>query len=530
MGRQQIFKNSLVLIFLTFCSRILGLVREMVRAAFLGTTAYSDAFSIAFLIPNLLRKLFAEGSIAVAFVPTFKGYLLEDDKTKIKEFLSALFTVISFLVTFTVVIGIFISPWLIRTFYGDLPTQIQAETAFLTQIMFPFLACVSVAAFFQGILNSQNIFGPSGIVPSLFNIAVIICTIGLTPYMENPARAMSVGVVIGGLIHIIWQAPYVARLGYKFVFVNIVKAFANPGTKKVLRLISPTIIGMAAYEVNLIISSIIASSAGTGVVSSLQFSNRLLELLLGIIAVSLGTVILTELSENAKKGIWDKFRSNMLFAVNLTALATIPCMLLALLMAPEIISLLFKIKTFDDESVRITAVAFSFHISGLYFIAANRVIAPAFYAQEDTRSPTIAGMISVLVNIAFSLSLVGPMKGGGIAFAATIAAFVNTAALLWLLSKKQTTSFKSTIIDSCVYALKVLAVAAIAIAPVYFLKSYFYGLFSSSGWKIISLGIPLCITTALFFFVFFAVLAIFKDTYMSHLISTIKRRLGWKNS
>ena len=192
-------RHGSILSVLTLISRVLGLLREMTKAAFLGTSALSDAFSVAFMIPNLFRRLFAEGSIAVAFIPTFKEYLLENEKGQgspesIKEFLSSFLTFLSFFVTLTVMAGIIVCPLVIR-FFG---LEEFNETVLLTRVMFPFLIFISLAAFFQGILNSLRIFAPSGFAPILLNAITILCAFGLSPYMKNPARAMAVGIFIGG--------------------------------------------------------------------------------------------------------------------------------------------------------------------------------------------------------------------------------------------------------------------------------------------------------------------------------------------
>jgi putative peptidoglycan lipid II flippase len=210
---KALLRHGSTLSILTLISRVLGLLREMTKAAFLGTSALSDAFSVAFMIPNLLRRLFAEGSIAVAFIPTFKEYLLENEtkqdpadlqpQDNIKEFLSCFLTFLSFFVTITVMLGIALCPLVIR-FFG---MEEYAETVFLTRMMFPFLAFISLAAFFQGILNSLRIFAPSGFAPILLNAITILCAYGLSPHMKNPARAMAAGILIGGFMEAAIQLP-----------------------------------------------------------------------------------------------------------------------------------------------------------------------------------------------------------------------------------------------------------------------------------------------------------------------------------
>ena len=378
---RALIRHGSVLSLLTLASRVLGLAREMTKAALLGTSALSDAFSVAFMIPNLFRRLFAEGSIAVAFVPTFKEYLLQNETGQgspdsIKEFLSCFLTFLSFFVTLTVMAGIAFCPLAIR-FFG---MEEFSETVFLTRLMFPFLAFISIAAFFQGILNSLRIFAPSGFAPILLNLITILCAYGLSPYTRNPARAMAVGILIGGFMEAAIQLPFILRhkSRLRFFFTGLRRAINNPGTRKVLRLVGPTVIGMAAYQLNDLVSTALAGNAGEGIVSSLQYSLRLQELILGVFAVSIGTVLLPDLAEYAKSGRWDIFNRRLSSGMNIIAFITIPVTFFSLAQGQGMIALLFQTRSFDEESARLTLSAFTFHMPGLYFIALNRVLAPAF--------------------------------------------------------------------------------------------------------------------------------------------------------
>ena len=314
--------------FLTLLSRILGLIRESTKAAFLGTSALADAFGIAFMIPNLFRRLFAENSISVAFIPTFKAYLESADtpegRQETQDFVNATCTLITFLTASVVVLGIIVTPLIIPFFYSENDATVLSETVLLTRIMFPYLFVISVAAFFQGILNGLKIFAPSGFTPVLFNIIVIGATYLLSPFTANPARAMSIGVLIGGIVQALFQLPFVLKNHWRVSFTSLKTAFTNPGTKKVIALVGPTIIGMAAYQLNDLVSTILAGNAGTGVVSSLQYSLRLQELILGIFAVSIGTIILPDMSSLAKRQEWDSFSTLLIQSVRIIALITIP--------------------------------------------------------------------------------------------------------------------------------------------------------------------------------------------------------------
>ncbi len=525
---RSLLSSALSLSFFTLCSRILGLVREMTKAAFLGTSIYADAFGIAFMIPNLFRRLFAENSISVAFIPTFRGYLEgakeEEGIRETKEFLRATFTLISFLTSCVVVLGIILTPWIVPVFYDNASSEGLNETILLTRIMFPYLFVISIAAFFQGILNGVKIFSPSGFTPVLFNAIVITATYVLAPHMANPARAMAVGVMAGGCVQALFQFPFVVKCGWATGFSSIKKAFTNPGTRKVIALVGPTIIGMAAYQLNDVVSTALAGRAGQGIVSSLQYSLRLQELILGIFAVSIGTVILPDLSGLAKSQKWEEFNRMLSQAVKIIALISIPITFLSLVCGKEIISLVYKSRSFDDQSVALTLSAFRFHIAGLFFIAMNRVVSPAFYAQGNTKSPTLAGIIGFGVNIALALALVKPMSGGGIALALTLASLANSILLFVFLKKSDTVDVASVVKGTIFYALRLCILSFIAAVPVYFIRKALLPLFADYS-RLIAFGVPLVACSLVFALTGIILLIITKDPMLTAVKALVNKKL-----
>jgi putative peptidoglycan lipid II flippase len=490
---RALVRHGSALSLLTLGSRILGLFREMTKASLLGTSALSDAFSVAFMIPNLFRRLFAEGSIAVAFIPTFKAVLLDNDREKTREFLSCILTVLSFFVTLAVMAGILAAP-LIIFFFG---MEEFDETVFLTRLMFPFLGFISLAALFQGILNSVRVFAPSGLAPMVLNLVTILCAYGLSPFTGNPARAMAAGILIGGFLEAAIQFPFVMRRGFRFFFTGLKRAMQNPGTRMVFRLIGPTVIGMAAYQLNDLVSTALAGNAGEGVVSSLQYSLRLQELILGVFAVSIGTVLLPDLAEYAKSGRWEHYNERLASAMDIIALITIPITFFSLVQGQNLIRLLFQTRSFDERSVSLTYAAFRFHMPGLFFIALNRVLAPAFYAQSDSKSPTLAGLISFAVNMILALILVGPMKGAGVALALTAASGVNTVLLLCFLGRNPRIEAGRACRSALAYALKLVFCSLVAALPVLAVERYITPLFAGRG-RFAAHGAPLIIAALIY--------------------------------
>lgn len=522
--KKNLVSSGIKLSFLTLISRVLGLVREMTKAKFLGTSSLADAFGIAFLIPNLLRRLFAENSISVAFIPTFRGYL-ENKKSKEEtlEFIRSTFTLISFLTATVVCLGIAAAPFIVRIFLKSSEAALIAETALLTRIMFPYLFVISVAACFQGILNGEKIFLPSGFTPILFNLCVIFGTYIFSRTMENPARAMSTGVLIGGCLQAAFQLPFVAKAGWPVKFVGLKKAFTNPGTRQVVALIVPTIIGMASYQINDMVSTALAGRAGEGIVSSLQYSLRLQELILGVFAVSIGTVILPDLSAYAKSKRWEEYNTTLTWAIKIIALITIPITFYSLISGREIIQLVYKTRRFDERSVFLTLRAFTFHIAGLFFIAANRIISPAFYAQGNTKLPTIAGMIGFAVNITLAFALSFKWSGGGIAFALSAASLVNTIALFAFLKKLDSIDVAKAVKQTILYSLKMILLSLIASVPSYFAHKFFVQKFSGMG-RLLGNALPLALTAIIFAAAGILLLIITRDQAASQLLHRKKTK------
>ena len=538
--KKSIVRSGLVLSLMTFASRIMGLIREMTKASFLGTGFYSDCFSVAFLIPNLLRKLFAENAISVAFIPTFKSYLEkgndEESKKSTQEFIASTLTLVSFLTACVVVIGIIITPLLMPIFCKkpadatavNYAEQVQywlaqkQEITYLTRIMFPYLFLISIAAFFQGVLNGCKIFAPSGFTPVLFNGIVVLVTYILAPHTQNPARAMSIGVIAGGSVQALFQWPFIKQTGWKIRLTSLRKTFSNPGTRKVIALIVPTIIGMAAYQLNDLVSTSMATRAGEGIASSLQFSLRLQELILGIFAVSIGTVILPDMSGLANNQKWDEFNKMLLQAVKIMIVISIPVTAYSLVSGRELITLIYKNKMFDEESVRLTLGEFRFHIAGLTFIALNRILSPSFYAQKNTKLPTTAGIISFASNILLVLILVKPFGGNGIACALSIASLINTIFLFIFMKKLGTIQTGAVVKSTILYTIKISVMSVIAALPCWFLRPLLLKAFEGHG-RLVSAGLPAGILAVIFAVIGVLELVVTKDPIARSIIKRGKK-------
>lgn len=526
--KRNLVRSGFSLSLLTMGSRVLGLIREVTKGTFLGTSDLADAFTFAFQLPNLFRRLFAENAISVAFIPTFRNKLEEEKEVnssllETKEFLNSTFTLVTFLTTIVSALGMILIPFIAPFFTKSGDPLILGEMSTLTRIMFPYLIFISVAAFFQGILNGVNIFSPSGFTPILFNLIVIIFTYAFAGKTANPARAMAYGVITGGVIQAAFQLPFVLKQGFKPCFTGLKKAFTNPNTKTVMRLIVPTLFGMAAYQMNDLVSMAVAGNAGTGIQSSLQYSLRLQELILGIFAVTIGTIILPDLTSHAKNKDFEKFNDLLKNAIKIIAFITIPITFFAFVTGENIIRLVFQSKNFSEESVYLVNQAFKYHIVGLFFIALNRILSPAFYAQSNTKFPTIAGIIGFGANIILAIALAPPFKGAGIAFALSVSSGINTIVLFIFMKKSENTGTSSLIKTTILYSLKMIVFSVIALIPVVLLKDLIFSLFANYN-RIISQGVPLVLLVIIFGIVGLVLMLITKDSLVKSLVSTVKNK------
>jgi putative peptidoglycan lipid II flippase len=359
--------------------------------------------------------------------------------------------------------------------------------------------------------------------PILFNVCWIAVPYLLGSLMGNPARAMAVGVTIGGVAQALCQLPAVLKAGYRFGFISLKAAFRNRGMKKVFALIAPTIVGMAAYQINIFVSTYLATNSGEGSVAGLQYSLRLQELVLGVFVISLGTVLLPDLAGSARSEDWDSYSGSLSRGLRAMLLITVPVAVYSMIVGEDIVTLLFRHREFGPESVRLTSSIFFWHMSGLAFIAMNRVMAPAFYARGDTKTPTWAGLISVAINICLAFALVGPLKAPGIALALSGASAANTLVLVIPLLRSRIPGTKEALAAAGRYSLKLILFSALAAAPLLFLRPFLAGRFA--GWnRTLASGVSLVATAFVFGGIGIALLVFSRDEMLSTLINAFRRR------
>src|SRR3989338_6821902 len=416
----------------TFASRIPGFIRDMVLARLFGATAAADAFFVAYRIPNLLRELFAEGSMSSAFIPVFTEYHTLRAKQDAWELASAVFTTLLTIVTAVTLLGILAAPgivWLLAPGFHGHPDKLLMTTL-LTRIMFPYLLFISLAALAMGILNSLRAFAAPAFSPVFFNLFIIGCALFLAPTFPEPIFGVAIGVVAGGAAQFAMQLPGLRRRGMLFGFRF---APGHPGVRRIGKLMVPSLLGLSVTQINITVSTILASFFAGGP-TYLFYGMRLIQFPLGIFGVALATAILPTLSAQAARGSLDELRVTLGFGLRMILFIVLPAMLGLIILRGPIVHLFFEHGTFTAADTEATATAVLCYAVGLWAFASVRIIVAAFYSMQDTKTPALAAIVAVGANILLSLLLMGPLKHAGLALATALASMLNGAILVAVLN------------------------------------------------------------------------------------------------
>jgi len=431
----KIIKAAGVVSGATFGSRILGYIRDMVTAFFFGTGTAADAFFLAFTIPNLLRRLFAEGTLTVSFVPVFTEYLESKGEQEARVVASVTMTALSMVLLVVVLVGIYFSPQIVAVMapgFLDDPEKYRL-TVHLARVMFPYIFFISLSALSMGILNSLGHFLAPASAPIFLNVAMIGAMFFLCPTMDAPINGLAVGVIIGGVLQLIIQVPALARRG---MIPRINFKFSHPAVGKILRLVLPAVFGASIYQINVVVIRLLASLLPEGSISYLYYADRLTQFPLGIFAVALGTAVLPSMSKMAARGDLERLKVTFTDALALTLYITVPAAVGLIVLRVPIMSLLFFRGEFDFLSVTKSAEALLFFSLGLPAVSAVRVMSNAFYARQDTATPVKVGALAMVMNILLSLWLMTILEHSGLALAVSLAAFVNGSLLLVIFRRR----------------------------------------------------------------------------------------------
>jgi putative peptidoglycan lipid II flippase len=540
-------------------SRVLGLVRELVFAAFFGAGFATDAFIIAFRIPNLLRDLFGEGALSAAFVTTFTAKLNNEGEQSAWRLANLVNNGLFLVLSLIALLGIIFSPQIVGLLMDMSPRRglldpVKAQLTFhlavqMTRIMFPFLLMISLAAVAMGVLNTKGIFGIPASASTMFNVGSIfgglLCSYlfapdyiagiasaiihGQQPQLSQQAAAraiigMAIGTLIGGVCQWLVQVPSLRKVGYRW---QPILSFKDEGVRQVMKLMAPAILGAAAVQVNVLVSTNFASSLGEGPVSWLNYAFRLIQFPIGVFGVAISTATITKTAREAAQGKLDEFRKTIASSLRLTMLMTIPSTIGLVVLAKPIIGMIYERGRFTASDTNQTAEALMFYALGLTAYSAIKVLAPAFYALKDTKIPMLASVLSIITNYFVAKLSIEYWGIGhrGLALSVSAVAIINFGVLFFFLRRKLSGIEGWGLLLALV---KIVVAALLMGAACYFLSEQITNFIG--GQVLFARVVNVMLSVSVGVIVFGVVAKILRVGELEQLTATVRRRFGKKKA
>lgn len=432
---KRIIKATVTVGGMTMISRVLGFVRDMVIARMFGASAGADAFFVAFKIPNFFRRLFAEGAFSQAFVPVLANTKENKSKEAVRVLVGAITFRLGLILLALTIFGVLgASLWMsvfAPGFRSD-PAKFALATDML-RLTFPYLMLISLVALSSALMNTYNRFAVPAFTPVWLNLVLIGCAIWLSPLLDVPVMALAWGVLIAGVVQLAFHLPFLWKMG---LLPKPTRQY-DPGVSEVKRLMLPALFGVSVAQINLLVDTILASFLVSGSVSWLYYSDRLMEFPLGVFGVALATVVLPGLSKKAANSDWAGFKKDLDFALKLVMLIGLPATVGLVLLAQPLLVTLFFYGEFTANDVNMASMSLMAYALGLLGFILVKVLAPAFYARKDMKTPVKIAVVALISNIVLNLLLIGPMAHVGLALATSITAFLNAGLLYYFLIKHQ---------------------------------------------------------------------------------------------
>jgi putative peptidoglycan lipid II flippase len=416
----------------TLLSRILGFARDVVYAQVFGANGFTDAFFVAFKIPNFLRRLFAEGAFATAFVPVLTEYKERRELKDLQALVDHVAGSLAMVLLVVSLIGVVAAPLLVSLFaFGWVMQGEEAKLALAAEMLrftFPYLFFISLTAFAGGVLNAHNRFAVPAFTPVILNLVLIGAALWVSPHIQEPRIvALAWAVLVAGVAQFIFQLPFLKPLQ---LVPRFKPSFRDPGVRRVLKLMAPALFAVSVVQVNLLLDTVLASFLQTGSISWLYYSDRLMEFPLGLLGVALATVILPSLSREHASESPERFRRTLDWGLRSALVFGLPAAVGLAVLAGEMIATLFLSDVFDAQDVRMARLSLMAYSVGLLPFILIKVLAPGYFARQDTRTPVRIGVIAMAVNMVLNLILIWPLAHAGLALATSLSAFVNAGLLL----------------------------------------------------------------------------------------------------
>ena len=431
--KQKIIKYAGIVIVATILCRILGLGREIVISNKFGAGIETDAFFVAFMIPNLMRIFLGEGALSTAFIPIFTDYLADNNKEKAEYFANNVLNILIIVLIVVVLLGVWAAPVLINIIaVGFKANPYKFElTVNLTRMVFPYIGFVAIAALFMGVLNSFDHFLMPALSPAMLNISMILFASLLS--VKLGIFSLAVGVIVGGIGQFVIQIPALQKNKVKYKLLINLK---DPGIKKFMKLLIPAVIGLTITQINVVVDRIIASHLIDGSISALYYANRLVQFPLGAFGIAISTAIFPTLSKFAAADNITELKKTLLFGLKIMLIIIIPSSIGLIVLNKSIIRLIYEHGVFTKTSSLMTAEALLYYSIGLFAFTSVKLITMASYALKDSKSPVKIGAYIVIINIILDLILVKYMAHSGLALATSVASILNMILLIKMIQKK----------------------------------------------------------------------------------------------
>lgn len=422
---------------LTMVSRVLGFVRDTLIARIFGAGVASDAFVVAFKLPNLLRRIFAEGAFSQAFVPILAEYKTQQGEEATRTFLAYVAGLLTLVLALVTLLGMLAAPWIVWVSapgFADEPERF-ALTVDLLRVTFPYILLISLSSLLGAVLNTWNRFSVPAFVPTLLNVSMIIFTVWLAPYFDPPIMALGWAVLVGGLAQFLWQLPALKQVG---MLVLPRLSLRDTGVWRVLRQMGPAIFGVSVGQISLIINTIFASFLVAGSVSWMYYADRLMELPSGVLGVALGTILLPALAKTYASADRADYSKLLDWGLRLCFLLVLPCTLALAIIAEPLIVSLFQYGKFTAHDSAMTQQALVAYSVGLLALILVKILAPGFYARQDIKTPVRIAIVSLLATQAMNalFIFVIDLRHAGLALSISLAACLNAGLLYWQLRRK----------------------------------------------------------------------------------------------
>jgi putative peptidoglycan lipid II flippase len=413
---------------MTLISRILGFVRDAVIARLFGAGLYTDAFFVAFRIPNLLRRLFAEGAFSQAFVPILADYRARDGDVAAKRLVDGTATLLAVALAVVTALGVATAPLIIYISapgFAAQPVKFDVTVAML-RVTFPYILFISLVSLAGGILNTWRRFAIPAFTPTVLNLSFILCALFAAPYFEPPVMVLAWAVFLGGILQLALQLPALAAIG---MLPRPRLAFADPGVRRVMLLMAPAVIGVSVSQISLLINTIFASFLESGSVSWLYYADRLMEFPTGLLGVALGTILLPSLAKYHSEAATEEYSRLLDWGLRLTLMLALPAAAALAVLAVPLITTLFHYGQFTENDVWMTRQALIAYSAGLLGLILVKVLAPGFYARQNIRTPVKIAILTLIATQVMNAALIVPLKHAGLALSIGLGACLNAGLL-----------------------------------------------------------------------------------------------------